>query len=49
MFPTPIEKSSAADSIGYKLILPVALFIWLLPLLAIFHDIDSPGSRHQRR
>ncbi len=36
MFPRPIEKSSAAARIGYQAFLPVALIIWLLPLLAIF-------------
>lgn len=36
MFPRPIEKASTASQISYKIALPVALFIWLLPLLAIF-------------
>jgi len=36
MFPRPIEKASAGTQFGYKLALPVALLIWLLPLLAIF-------------
>ncbi|MBT0957789.1 carbohydrate ABC transporter permease [Alphaproteobacteria bacterium KMM 3653] len=36
MFPRPIEKSSPARRVGYQAFLPVALLIWLLPLLAIF-------------
>ena len=36
MFPRPIEKSSAPARVGYQAFLPVALFIWLVPLLAIF-------------
>lgn len=35
MFPTPIEKSPAATQAFYKSALPVALILWLLPLLAI--------------
>lgn len=36
MFPRPIEKSSKAVRISYQAFLPVALILWLLPLLAIF-------------
>lgn len=36
MFPRPIEKRSALAQRVYKLALPVALIVWLLPLLAIF-------------
>ncbi|MBO6919676.1 MAG: carbohydrate ABC transporter permease [Rhizobiaceae bacterium] len=36
MFPSPIEKSSPKLQIAYKTALPLSLFIWLLPLLAIF-------------
>lgn len=35
MFPKPIEKSSAGLQRMYKLTLPIALFVWLLPLLAV--------------
>ena len=35
MFPTPIEKRSTAARLGYQTILPVALILWLLPLLAV--------------
>ncbi len=35
MFPTPIEKTSAPMRLAYKISLPIALLIWLLPLLAV--------------
>jgi len=35
MFPTPIEKSSRQWQIGYQIILPCVLVIWLLPLIAV--------------
>lgn len=36
MFPKPIENSGAAARVGYQAFVPVALFIWLLPMVAIF-------------
>ncbi len=36
MFPTPIQRTSAPSRIGYQVFLPVAMIIWLLPLIAIF-------------
>ncbi len=45
MFPTPIEKSSAGIQTGYKIALPIALIIWLLPLLAVLlTSIRSAGD-----
>ena len=44
MFPKPIEKSSPAVRAGYQAILPVALLLWLLPLLAIFMTSIRPGG-----
>lgn len=44
MFPKPIEKAPAATQTAYKAFLPVALFIWLLPLLAIFMTSIRPAS-----
>ncbi|UJW75294.1 carbohydrate ABC transporter permease [Rhizobium sp. SL42] len=35
MFPTPIEKASRFVQVGYKILLPVALFLWLLPLIGV--------------
>ena len=44
MFPVPIEKNSAKAQAAYKLALPIALFLWLLPLLAIFMTSIRPVS-----
>ena len=35
MFPRPIESRSRAAQIGYQALLPVALILWLLPLIAV--------------
>ncbi|MFG5380549.1 MULTISPECIES: carbohydrate ABC transporter permease [unclassified Yoonia] len=35
MFPTPIEKRPRSAQITYQAFLPVALIVWLLPLLAV--------------
>ena len=35
MFPTPIEKTPRAWQITYQSLLPLALLMWLLPLLAV--------------
>ena len=45
MFPTPVQKKSAAVQTAYKVSLPIVLFIWLLPLLAIFAtSVRSAGD-----
>ena len=44
MFPRPIEKSAPAARAAYKITLPVALFIWLLPLLAIALTAMRPAA-----
>jgi len=36
MFPTPIESRSASRQQSYKIFVPIALIVWLLPLIAIF-------------
>jgi len=36
MFPRPIERASTTTRVAYQSFLPFALFLWLLPLLAIF-------------
>ena len=36
MFPRPIASASPAKRYAYQTLLPFALFVWLLPLLAIF-------------
>lgn len=35
MFPLPIEKWKPINRLGYKCVLPIALLLWLLPLLAV--------------
>ncbi|MBT8415248.1 MAG: carbohydrate ABC transporter permease [Boseongicola sp.] len=35
MFPRPIEQSTPAIRAGYQALLPIALILWLLPLLAV--------------
>ncbi|MEM6712042.1 MAG: carbohydrate ABC transporter permease [Pseudomonadota bacterium] len=35
MFPKPIEKSSRAAQLSYQALLPLALIVWLLPLIAV--------------
>jgi multiple sugar transport system permease protein len=35
MFPTPIEKTSRSWQLTYQALLPLALIMWLLPLIAV--------------
>ena len=35
MFPRPIQTASPAAQTAYKIALPISLFIWLLPLVAV--------------
>ena len=45
MFPTPIEKTSRTAQTVYKIALPVALIIWLLPLIAVaMTSVRSAGD-----
>jgi len=44
MFPKPMEERSVAMRLVYALALPIALFLWLLPLLAIFMTSIRPAS-----
>lgn len=44
MYPSPIEKSSPLIRNLYKLVLPIALIVWLLPLLAIFMTSIRPAA-----
>ena len=44
MFPAPIEKASPGARFSYNVMVPVALFIWLVPLLAIFMTSIRPES-----
>ncbi len=44
MFPKPIKNYSTGFQLAYKLALPIVLFLWLLPLLAIFMTSIRPVS-----
>jgi len=44
MFPKPIEKSSPGVQVAYKAMLPFALFLWLMPLIAILIFSVKPGA-----
>ncbi len=44
MFPTPIQKTAPWVRIGYQLLLPIALLIWLFPLLGVAVTSVRPAS-----
>jgi len=45
MFPRPIERAAAPYRIAYQTLLPVALLMWLAPLLAVaFFSIKPEGD-----
>ena len=44
MFPRPIEQAPGYRRLLYRVMLPVSLFIWLLPLLAIFMTSIRSGQ-----
>lgn len=44
MFPTPIEKTSRSWQLTYQALLPVALVIWLLPLIAVATFSIKPAT-----
>ncbi|MEF3048922.1 carbohydrate ABC transporter permease [Pseudotabrizicola sp. L79] len=44
MFPRPIEQTSALSQTAYKIAVPVALFLWLLPLLGVAVTSLRPAS-----
>ena len=44
MFPTPIHKVSAPVRIAYKISLPIALVIWLFPLIGVALTSFRPES-----
>jgi len=35
MFPVPIQKRPLINQISYKILIPISLFIWLIPLIGI--------------
>jgi multiple sugar transport system permease protein len=44
MFPTPIARTSPFTQTAYKVMLPLALFLWLLPLIGIAVTSIRPSS-----
>ncbi len=44
MFPTPLEKRPPAARTMYQAVLPLALVVWLLPLLAVAIFSIKPGA-----
>ena len=45
MFPTPIEKTSGTTRALYRIALPIALILWLLPLIAVaLTSVRSAGD-----
>ena len=44
MFPRPIQHQSAARRTGYQAMLPIALILWLLPLLAVMLFSIKPAG-----
>ncbi|QGG81131.1 ABC transporter permease subunit [Litorivicinus lipolyticus] len=44
MFPEPIQKRSIFAQISYKITLPLALAVWLLPLFAVLLTAVRPGG-----
>lgn len=44
MFPSPIENQSTRRQLTYKIMVPVVLLLWLLPLIAIFMTSIRPVS-----
>ena len=44
MFPTPIEKTSRSWQLTYQALLPVALVVWLLPLIAVATFSIKPAT-----
>jgi multiple sugar transport system permease protein len=44
MFPTPVERTSPWVRRSYKILLPLALIIWLLPLIGIAITSIRPSS-----
>ncbi len=44
MFPTPIKQTSPATRFGYNLALPIALLLWLLPLIGVMMTSIKPSG-----
>jgi multiple sugar transport system permease protein len=44
MFPTPIQKASPAARLAYQIALPIALVLWLFPLIGVAVTSLRPAS-----
>jgi len=44
MFPKPIENAGASTRFGYNIALPIALILWLLPLIGVMMTSIKPSS-----
>lgn len=44
MFPTPVQKASAPARLAYQIALPIALVIWLFPLIGVAVTSLRPAS-----
>jgi multiple sugar transport system permease protein len=44
MFPSPVQQSSVANRVLYRVAVPVVLFVWLLPMLAILLTSIRSGA-----
>ncbi len=44
MFPKPIKQSTAGVRVGYNVALPIALILWLLPLIGVMMTSIKPSS-----
>ncbi len=44
MFPTPIERTQPRTRFAYKVFLPIALILWLLPLLGVALTSVKPAA-----
>ena len=44
MFPTPVQKASPFIRTGYQLLLPIALIVWLFPLIGVAVTSIRPSS-----
>ncbi len=44
MFPRPIQQRSQVAQVGYQVLLPIALILWLLPLIGVAITSVKPAS-----
>ena len=49
MFPRPVQKSGPLASATYQILLPLALIVWLLPLIGVAITSIRPAGDVIRR